>query len=119
MNLNRQARVQLIVFTVIALIALAVMGGRYMKLPAKVFGVGRYTVMMELPRTGGLYETGNVTYRGSQVGRVQAVRLTDSGVIAELSLTSGPRCTASRRSASSTSNSCRAARPRRRCGTAM
>ena len=89
MHLNRQARAQLIVFTVIALIALTVMGGRYMKLPATVFGVGHYVVTMELPQTGGLYASGNVTYRGSKVGRVQAVRLSDSGVIAELSLQSG------------------------------
>lgn len=89
MHMNRQARVQLIVFTVIAMIALTVMGLRYMKLPVKLFGVGHYVVTMELARTGGLYETSNVTYRGSEVGRVQAVRLTDSGVVAELSLKSG------------------------------
>lgn len=89
MHLNRQARVQLVVFTVIALVALTVMGLRYMKLPAQLFGVGHYVVSVELPRTGGLYETGNVTYRGSEVGRVRAVRLTDSGVVAELSLRSG------------------------------
>lgn len=89
MHLNRQARRQLVVFTVIALVALTVMGLRYMKLPVKLFGIGHYVVSVELPRTGGLYETGNVTYRGSEVGRVQAVRLTDSGVVAELSLTSG------------------------------
>lgn len=89
MHMNRQARTQLIVFTVIALIALTVMGVRYMKLPAKIFGIGHYTVLMELPRTGGLYESSNVTYRGTQVGRVHAVRLTDSGVVAELSLISG------------------------------
>ena len=89
MPLSRQARVQLIVFTVIALIALTVMGLRYMKLPAKLFGVGHYMVAMELPRSGGLYETSNVTYRGSEVGRVRAVRLSDSGVVAELTLKSG------------------------------
>lgn len=89
MHLNRQARIQLVIFTVIALVALAVMGLRYMKLPVKLFGFGHYVVTMQLPRTGGLYETGNVTYRGSEVGRVQSVRLTDSGVVAELSLKSG------------------------------
>lgn len=89
MHLNRQARIQLVVFTVIALVALTVMGLRYMKLPVKLFGIGHYVVLMELPRTGGLYETGNVTYRGAEVGRVQAVRLTDAGVVAELSLKSG------------------------------
>jgi len=28
---------------------------------------------MELPKSGGLYESGNVTYRGTEVGRVQSV----------------------------------------------
>jgi len=89
MHLNRQARIQLAVFTVIALVALTLMGASFMKLPAKLFGVGRYTVLMQLPRTGGLYETSNVTYRGTDVGRVTSVRLTDDGVVAELSLKSG------------------------------
>ena len=66
----------------IALIALAVMGLQFMKLPAKLFGVGHYTVTMQLLGTGGLYESSNVTYRGTEVGRVTALRLTDSGVVA-------------------------------------
>ena len=41
-----------------------------MKLPAMLFGVGRYTVTVELPQAGGLYRSGNVTYRGTEVGRV-------------------------------------------------
>ena len=89
MPLSRQARIQLAIFTVIALVALAVMGLNFMKLPAKLFGVGRYTVTMQLPRTGGLYESSNVTYRGTEVGRVSAIRLTQTGVVAELSLKSG------------------------------
>jgi phospholipid/cholesterol/gamma-HCH transport system substrate-binding protein len=89
MHLNRRARIQLAVFTVIALIALALMTVSYMKLPAQLLGIGRYTVMIELPQAAGLYVTGNVTYRGSDVGRVTGVHLTDSGVVAELSLKSG------------------------------
>lgn len=89
MHLNRQVRIQLAVFTVISMLALALMTLHYMKLPAKLFGAGRYTVTMELARAGGLYESGNVTYRGSEVGRVTAVHLVDTGVVAELSLKSG------------------------------
>nr|MDT0526627.1 MlaD family protein [Streptomyces sp. DSM 41633] len=70
------------------MIALAAMSVNYMKLPAKLFGIGHYTVTMQLPTTGGLYETSNVTYRGTEIGRVTAVRLDDSGVVAELSLRS-------------------------------
>ncbi|MEB3030048.1 MCE family protein [[Mycobacterium] nativiensis] len=89
MRLSRQATIQLIVFTTIALIALAAMGLHFMQLPAKLFGVGRYTVTVELSRSGGLYQTSNVTYRGSEVGRVESVHLTPTGVAAELSLKSG------------------------------
>jgi phospholipid/cholesterol/gamma-HCH transport system substrate-binding protein len=87
--LHRRIKIQLAIFTVAALVAVAVMSLHFMKLPAMLFGVGRYTVKMELPQTGGLYQRGNVTYRGTEVGRVQSVRLTDTGVEAVLSLKSG------------------------------
>jgi phospholipid/cholesterol/gamma-HCH transport system substrate-binding protein len=89
MHLDRRVKIQLAIFTVIAMVALAVMSLHFVKLPAMLFGVGRYTVKMQLPETGGLYDTGNVTYRGTEVGRVQSVRLTDTGVEAVLSLKSG------------------------------
>lgn len=89
MHLNRQTRIQMAIFIVIALAALALMTVNYMKLPSKWFGVGHYTVMVDLPRAAGLYETSNVTYRGTEVGRVTSVRLTDTGVVAEMSLKSG------------------------------
>lgn len=89
MYLHKRVKVQLAVFTVLALVAISLMSLHFMKLPAKLFGVGRYTVTMELPQTGGLYATGNVTYRGVEVGRVQSVHLTDTGVAAVLSLKSG------------------------------
>ena len=59
----------------------------YMRLPA-LMGVGQYRVTLELPETGGLYPRGNVTYRGTQVGIVKSVELTDTGVAADLSLDS-------------------------------
>jgi phospholipid/cholesterol/gamma-HCH transport system substrate-binding protein len=46
-------------------------------------------VTLELPTAAGLYASGNVTYRGTEVGRVESVGLTDSGVEAVLSLNSG------------------------------
>lgn len=89
MHLTRKMWIQLAVFTLIAWAAMAVMAFHFLKLPAKLFGVGRYSVTVELPETGGLYATGNVTYRGVEVGRVQSVGLTDDGVEAVLSLKSG------------------------------
>ena len=89
MHLTRRMLIQLAIFTSIAVIAVAVMALQFLKLPAKMFGIGRYSVTMELPESGGLYGTGNVTYRGVEVGRVQSVGLTDTGVAAVLSLKSG------------------------------
>ena len=88
MHLHRRVKIQLVVLTVIALVALTVMSLHFVKLPAMLFGVGRYTVRMELPQSGALYQTGNVTYRGTEVGRVQSVHLTNGGVEAVLSLKS-------------------------------
>lgn len=89
LHLPRRVIVQLAVFTVIAVGVLAITFLHFVRLPAMLFGVGRYTVTMELVEAGGLYRTGNVTYRGFEVGRVAAVRLTDTGVQAVLALKSG------------------------------
>lgn len=89
MRLNRRIKVQLAIFTVIAVVAGAVMIFGYIKVPAMMFGTGRYMVTVELPSAGGLYPSGNVTYRGTEVGRVEDVRLTNTGAEAVLSLNSG------------------------------
>lgn len=89
MRLTRAVKIQLAVFAAIATFAVSFMFFGYMNVPASFLGVGRYTVILELPQAGGLYPEGNVTYRGVAVGRVKDVRLTDSGVAAVLSLKSG------------------------------
>jgi phospholipid/cholesterol/gamma-HCH transport system substrate-binding protein len=89
MRVSRRILIQVAVFTVIALVAGAFMAFGYVRLPA-MFGVGRYTVTMQLPRSGGLYPSANVTYRGTTVGKVESVRLDEhGGVHAVLSLKSG------------------------------
>ncbi len=87
--LTRRTKAQLAVFSVVAVVFACVMVFGYMKLPAHLFGVGRYTVTLELPEAGGLYKNANVTYRGTEVGRVVSVDLTSTGVQATLSLNSG------------------------------
>ncbi len=87
MILTRQMLIQLAIFSVLALTAVSVMVFGYMRLP-EMMGVGEYRVTVELPETGGLYPRGNVTYRGAQVGIVDSVELTDTGVAAVLSLNS-------------------------------
>ncbi|WP_319453098.1 MULTISPECIES: MlaD family protein [unclassified Mycobacterium] len=88
MHVNRRILIQLAVFTAIAVVAASFMAFGYVRLPA-MFGLGRYTVTVELPRTGGLYPRANVTYRGTPVGKVESVSLGDHGrVAAVLSLKS-------------------------------
>lgn len=86
--LTRRILIQLAIFGIVAVVGGTVMALGYMQLPA-MFGVGRYQVTVQLPQAAGLYVSGNVTYRGTEVGRVESVRLTDTGVAAVLSLKSG------------------------------
>lgn len=88
MRLNRHITIQLVIFTLISVAAGSVMIFRYINAPALLFGVGHYTVTLELTQAGGLYPSANVTYRGTEVGRVQSVHLSPTGVRAELQLTS-------------------------------
>ncbi len=87
MHVTRQMVIQLAIFSLVALTAIVIMAFGYMRVPA-MFGIGEYRVTLELPKSGGLYERSNVTYRGSHVGLVNSVNLTDSGVEADLSLDS-------------------------------
>lgn len=77
------------IFTTGTLVAVSVMAFHYMGLPNYLFGIGHYRVTLQLPVAAGLYSSGNVTYRGTEVGRVESVDLTDAGVKAVLSLKSG------------------------------
>ncbi|MGV0835033.1 MCE family protein [Mycolicibacterium thermoresistibile] len=83
--LTRFVRTQLILFTIASVVGVSVMVFVYMQVPM-LLGIGRMTVTIELPAAGGLYRFSNVTYRGSQVGKVQSVSLTDDGVQATMSL---------------------------------
>lgn len=91
MNLDRRIIIQLAVFAAISLLSGGVMVFHYINAPALLFGIGHYTVALELPRAAGLYPQANVTYRGTHVGQVQTVQLTDSGVRAQLLMTSNIR----------------------------
>lgn len=88
MRLDKRIKIQLAIFATVALVGGSLMVFGYMRLPSLLFGIGHYRVIVELPTAAGLYKTGNVTYRGTEVGRVQAVDLTPNGVQATLELNS-------------------------------
>jgi phospholipid/cholesterol/gamma-HCH transport system substrate-binding protein len=79
---------QLAVLLIVAAVAGTYVTLNYIQLPQLLFGLGQYKITLELPESAGLYTNGNVTYQGVEVGRVDEVRLTDSGVDAVLSLNS-------------------------------
>ena len=83
--LTRFIKIQLVLFTILTIIALSVLGLYYLRLPS-LAGVGQYTLYAQLPRSGGLYATANVTYRGTQIGKVTAVEPTENGAKATMSI---------------------------------
>jgi phospholipid/cholesterol/gamma-HCH transport system substrate-binding protein len=88
--LTRFVRIQLAIFAIVGTLAVIAMVLFYIQAPT-LLGIGRMTVNLELPATGGLYRFSNVTYRGVQVGKVTAVALTSNGAKATLSLGTSPK----------------------------
>jgi phospholipid/cholesterol/gamma-HCH transport system substrate-binding protein len=91
MRLSKRIRIQLPIFAVVAIVTGAIVMFGYVRVQSNLLGLGRYSVTVKLPTAGTLYETGNVTYRGVQVGRVQHVQLTDTGAEAVLRLNSSTK----------------------------
>ncbi|MGB9306274.1 MAG: MCE family protein [Mycobacterium sp.] len=82
---TRFVRNQLIFFAILTVITMVVLGGYYLRLPA-LAGIGQYTLKADLPASGGLYRTANVTYRGATIGKVTAVAPTKHGVEVTMSI---------------------------------
>jgi phospholipid/cholesterol/gamma-HCH transport system substrate-binding protein len=84
--LKRSTRIQLIAFGVIAVVIMAYTAIHYARL-GRLFGLrGYYVVHLELANGGGIFPQADVTYRGVSVGRVGAIRLTSTGVEADLDI---------------------------------
>ncbi|MGA9356830.1 MAG: MlaD family protein, partial [Mycobacterium sp.] len=80
-------RRQLIAFAILTVVSIFVLGVYYLRVPSLV-GIGQYTLKAELPASGGLYPTANVTYRGITIGRVTQVEPTEQGAEATMSIAS-------------------------------
>ncbi len=87
LRLSGRVWTQLAILVVITVVAVSVMAFGFVKVPA-LLGIGRYTVTVELPASGGLYPSSVVNYRGSEVGSVKSIDVTRDGVRAVLSLDS-------------------------------
>lgn len=90
MILSKLARIQLALFSVMAIVATWVMLFSYMQVQSQL-NIGRISVTLDAPSAGGLYRFANVSYRGVDVGKVTDVQLTDNGIQATLSIDDGER----------------------------
>lgn len=64
--LSKLAKIQLIVFVIVGLVAIVYVGAKYARLD-KLAGVGMYKVVAELPDSGGIFTNAEVTYLGVPV----------------------------------------------------
>ena len=95
--LTRFVRIQLAIFTILSIVGVSTMVFRYIQAPT-LLGVGRITITLELPASGGLYRFSNVTYRGVQVGKVTDIKAVNGKrVQARLSLDGSARVPANTR----------------------
>src|SRR6201986_440286 len=85
--LTRFIKRQLVILGFLTAVALLVLGVYYLRLPSLV-GIGQYDLKAELPASGGLYPTANVTYRGITIGKVTSVEPTEKGAEATMSISS-------------------------------
>lgn len=82
-----------IVPRLVALLAVVLAGFYYIGVDVLGWQLGSsgYQVSVDLPRAGGLYTGGDVDYRGVPVGKVSALRVSQSGVVAVLAINQGVR----------------------------
>ncbi|MBV8348541.1 MAG: MCE family protein, partial [Mycolicibacterium sp.] len=83
--LTRFIRIQLALFSILTVIALVALGWYYLEVP-RLVGLGQYTLYADLPASGGLYRTANVTFRGIEIGKVTAVEPTERGARATMTI---------------------------------
>ncbi|OBI29881.1 MCE family protein [Mycobacterium sp. E2238] len=76
--LTRFIKSQLILLSILTTITAIALGWYYLQIPTAA-GIGQYTLKADLPASGGLYRTANVTYRGETIGKVTAVEPTRTG----------------------------------------
>lgn len=79
--LTRRMKLQLVAFVVLGLVATSYLGARYVGIDP--FNRG-YEVSVTLPEAGGLFDNGEVTFRGVPVGRIGSLEATEEGTTAVL-----------------------------------
>jgi phospholipid/cholesterol/gamma-HCH transport system substrate-binding protein len=84
--LTTATRIKLATFALLSVLVVAYTGVHYAALGRYVGLSGYYVVRLDLAQAGGIFPNADVTYRGVSVGRVGAIRLTVTGVEADLNI---------------------------------
>jgi phospholipid/cholesterol/gamma-HCH transport system substrate-binding protein len=84
--LTRSIKLKLAAFAVIGVLVLGFAAVHYANFGRYLGLRGYYVVRVDLAQGGGLYPGADVTYRGVSVGRVGAMRLTATGIEADLDI---------------------------------
>ncbi|WP_063001633.1 MCE family protein [Nocardia mikamii] len=90
MHKTRLVKLQLTVFAVVAAVSLVFVGINYCGIQ-NATRIGTYTVTAHFADGAGLYDNALVTYRGSDVGVVRSISLSDNGIAVQLQLKSNKR----------------------------
>ena len=77
--ITRRTKIQLAIFVLITLVGVSFTGARYAHLDRLVHAT-TYQVVAHFPSSGGIYQGGEVSYRGVKVGQVGKLKLTSDGV---------------------------------------
>lgn len=86
--ITRRTRIQLAIFCLITLLGVSYVGAKYARLTT-LFVSDHYTVVAHFASSGGIYQGGEVDYRGVRVGQVGQLQLTKSGVDVYLDIDNG------------------------------
>jgi virulence factor Mce-like protein len=77
--ITRGTKLKLLAFATLAVVGMAYLGFTYVGLDRVLLG-GAYEVAADFDDSGGIFVNAEVTYRGSEVGRVTDMELIDDGV---------------------------------------
>lgn len=92
--LTRFVKIQLAIFTILSVVGIVTMLATYVRVPV-LLGIGRISVVIEMPRAAGLYRFANVTFRGIEVGKVVDVSANANQARVQLSVEGSVRIPAS------------------------
>ncbi|ANY07388.1 MCE family protein [Pseudonocardia sp. HH130630-07] len=83
--ITRTVRWQLVALALVTIVGVGYAGFRYAGLD-RLFGATTYPVTIQMADSGGIFTGADVTYRGTSVGRVGPLSLTDAGIDVQLDI---------------------------------